>query len=454
MISNHLSFLSLLPAILWFIIIFVVAVVIKSIKNNPLEYKYYLTNVLVKLFFGLFFGFFYLIIYDGGDTTAYFEGAQVLNNLFFKSPELYFKQMLLEPAPNQYSLFYDATTGYPPIWIFKEKEGFFISKIASIFSFFTLKSYFAITLIFATFTAHASWKMFQLVRSYSFCSNKLLSFGILFLPSVNFWCTGLAKDSIVFAATLYLVYNSFKIISKNHKSNVINYVIAVIMIFLIYHIRSFVLIAIFIPLFFALTTRLVRHLGGGNIAVLAFRSIVLIIGIIVIGQNFIMQSEQDFLASNSTFQQAELIQRDFLLNETYGDKKYDLGKVEFTSIGLLKVMPLAVITGIFRPFIWEALSPTLLMNGLESVIFLYFTFFFLRKNLIKKWNLIRGHEFLIFCLIFVVIIGFMAGLTSILYGVLVRLRAPLLPFLFIILAVDWESIIPKSEKKLNIPIRK
>lgn len=436
-----------MPAILWFIIIFVSAVVIKSFKNNPIEYKYYIPNILAKLFFGVFFGLFYLIVYGGGDTTAYFEGALALNNLFFKSPELYFKQMLTAPEPSQYSVFYDSTTGYPPTWIFRETAGFFISKIASIFAFFTLKSYFAMTLFFATFTAHASWKIYQLVRSYNFSSNKLLVFGVLFLPSVNFWCSGVSKDSVVFAATLYTVYNAFIIISPEHKSKIINYIIITVMVFLIYHIRSFVLIAIFVPLFFAISARFVRFLGGGNMAVVAFRSIILIIGIVGIGRSFILQSEEDFLSSNSALQQAEITQRDFQFNETYGDKKYDLGDVEFTSIGLLKVMPLAMLTGIFRPFIWEALSPSLLMNGLESIIFLYFTFFFVRKKLISKLSLIRGHEFLIFCLIFVLIIGFLTGLTSILYGVLVRLRAPLLPFLFILLTMDMSKML---KTKLSI----
>jgi len=440
-VSKYLSFLDILPAILWFIIIFISAITIKSFKRDPIGYKYYIPNILIKLLFGVFFGAFYLIVYEGGDTTAFFEGALALNNLFFKSPELYFKQMLSEPNPNQYTVFYDSTTGYPPSWIFREPEGFFISKIASIFAFFTLKSYFAMTLFFATFTAHASWKVYQLVRSYNFSSNKLLAFGVLFLPSVNFWCTGVAKDSIVFAAAMYLVYNAFIIISKEHKSKIINYIIVVVMVFLIYHIRSFILIAIFVPLFFAVSARFVRLLGGGNMAVVAFRSIILIVGITAIGQSFILQSEQDFLTSNSTLQQAEIIQKDFQLNETYGDKKYDLGEVEFTSIGLLKIMPLAIVTGVFRPFIWEALSPSLLMNGLESILFLYFTFFFIRKNLIPKWNLIRGHEFLIFCFIFVLIIGFMTGLTSILYGVLVRLRAPLLPFLFILLTMDMSKML-------------
>lgn len=399
-------------------------------------------NLLAHMFFGIMFGLVYLLLYGGGDTTAYFDGAICMNNLFFKSPALYFEQMFSTPNYFQLTTFYDSTTGYPPGWIYREPEGFFITKIISIFSFFTLKSYFAMTLIIATFTAHASWKLYQLVRSYKISNEKLIVIGILFLPSVNFWCSGVSKDSIVFISTLYLTYSTFRIISKEHQSSIMDFVIIIITSFLIFHIRSFILVAILIPVFFGISARLVKAFGGGNMAVIVIRTFLLIAGVLSIGRSFILQSEEDFLASNSSLQEASVIQKDFQENTAYGNKKYDLGNVEFTSVGLLKVMPLAIVTGIYRPFIWEALSPTLILNGIESTLFLYLTFVFFRKNPLKKWNLIRGHEFLIFCLIFIIIIGFMAGMTSILYGVLVRLRSPLLPFFVILLTIK----LPPNEK--------
>ncbi len=444
--TSYLTFLDILPAIFWFIIILVAALVIRGNKRDLPHYKYYIPNLLAKLFFGVAFGAFYVFIYRGGDTVAYYDTALSLNNLFFKSPELYFQQLFSPGNTYFYSTYFDATTGYPPTWIYREPEGFFVAKIMSVLSFFTLKSYFAMTFLVATLTAHASWKMYSLVRAYNFSNQKLLVMGVLFLPSVNFWCSGVSKDTIVFAAAMYLIYNAFKLISEVHRGTIFNLIGVLVTMFIIYHIRSFVLTAILIPLFFGISARIVRVFGGGHMAVVAFRTVIVVVGVLSIGRSFILQSEQDFLASNSALQQASVIQNDFKLNDIYGDKKYDLGDVEFTSIGLLKVMPLATITGIFRPFIWEALSPTLILNGVESIVFLYFTFLFFRRNVLKKWTLIRGHEFLIFCLIFILIIGFMTGMTSILYGVLVRLRAPLLPFLFVLLTIRWDALEVESPK--------
>jgi len=432
--SKYFSLIDIVPAIFWAIVILFIGFLIKSSKNHLPQYRFYMLNIMMKMFFGVAFGLVYMFIYGGGDTTAYYDGAVVLNNLFFKSPGLYFEQLFSEPTRFQFTTFFDSSTGFPPIWIYKEPEAFFVSKIMSIFSFFTLKSYFAITIALSAFTAHASWKLFTLVHSYNFSSDKLISVGVLFLPSVNFWCSGISKDTIVFIGTIYFIYHSFIIISKSHKSSVKNYLLLIFMGFIIYQIRSFMLFAIIVPLIFALSVRIIKFMGGGNRAVILFRTFILI-ALITLGGLFSNLSTNDLLTQNNSIKQAAVIQKDFQNNENYGTKKYDLGDVQFTALGILKIVPLATVTGIYRPFIWESLSPTLILNGLESTLLFYFTFLLISRNFFKKWHLIRSNEFLIFCLVFVITIGFITGMTSILYGVLVRLRAPLLPFLCILLTL-------------------
>jgi uncharacterized membrane protein YfcA len=96
---------------------------------------------------------------------------------------------------------------------------------------------------------------------------------------------------------------------------------------------------------------------------------------------------------------------------------------------------------------------SLLLNGIESIVLFYFTFRFLvSKNILKRIKRIRNQEFLIFAFFFAVILGYFAGFTSILFGVLVRFKAPLLPFLVIILTSylkaeksgTEENLIPES----------
>jgi hypothetical protein len=70
-------------------------------------------------------------------------------------------------------------------------------------------------------------------------------------------------------------------------------------------------------------------------------------------------------------------------------------------------------------------------------------------NVFRKINKIRKEEILVFALIFSLFIAFMAGFTSILFGVLVRIRAPLLPFIFLVLTTNiFNRVRENREEKL------
>jgi hypothetical protein len=89
---------------------------------------------------------------------------------------------------------------------------------------------------------------------------------------------------------------------------------------------------------------------------------------------------------------------------------------------------------------------SLLLNGIESIVLLYFTFrFFASRKIGQRIKRIRKHEFLIFAFFFAVILAYFAGFTSILFGVLVRFKAPVLPFLVIILTSHFMG--ERSDKR-------
>ena len=433
-----------MAAFIWLIIIVAGAAVWRSSKNKLEHYKYYMWNLFAKLFFGFAFSMVYLFYYGGGDTTAYFEGSITLNNLFFKSPELYFDHLFNESTWEQFTSDFDNKTGYPPGWIYREAEAFVICKFMSILSFFSLKSYFAMTFIMSAITAFASWKLYLLLRAYEFTSDKKLAIGVLFLPSVNFWCSGISKDTWVFIAVILLIYHAFKIISPQFKATLWNWIMLVFFAFIIYKIRSFILYTTLVPLALALTTRITNVFGRNDLKMVLLRLVVSLGALVAIFSAIQPQSEDQFLQDNQFIQEAAIIQKDFATNETYGSNRYSLGNVEFTPIGLARIAPFAIIAGIYRPFPWESLSPTLIFNGIESSVFLYFTFLFFRKGARKKIKEIRSQEVLMFAFFFVLIIAFVTGLTSGLFGVLVRLRAILLPFLFLLLIVEWKTIVPKA----------
>jgi len=416
------------------VIILVVAVVRKN-RYHEKDAKFYMYNVYFKLFFSLVFVLFYIVVYNGGDTIAYYDGTVKLHNLFIDDPGLYFKQLFTTPSNESLSEFFNSRTGYPPRWIYREPEAFFVCKVASILSLFTFKSFIATTLLFSYFVASASFKLFVVVRKMKLIKVRPLAIGLLFLPSVNFWCTGLSKDTLVYIGVLLMIYNGFIIIDKTSEKRVRATLMFLLMAFVVYHTRSVVLYVTLLALALAYSSAFAKRMSSSGRATLFVRFIIILGGFIILTQALSSSSESDFLEENAIFQEAAITQRDFATNVTYGENRYSIGDIQYTPLGLIQASPLAIIAGIFRPFLWEALSPSLIFNGLESTFLIYLLYLFLSNGLLEKLKIIQNNEFLLFALSFVLIMAFVTGLTSGLFGVLVRLRAPLLPFILILLSI-------------------
>jgi hypothetical protein len=208
------------------------------------------------------------------------------------------------------------------------------------------------------------------------------------------------------------------------------------------------LMTLIIPFFFAFNVRLLNKYFENKFVKRVANILILAIGFGFMSLYFGGDSAQKYLT------EAEVTQKDFQNNPLYTGKKYDLGNVEFTPTGMFKAMPLAVFTGIYRPFPWESLSPGLILNALESVMLFYLTFIFISNKRKIRIQKIRNTDILTYAFYFVFVMAFMTGFTSVIFGVLVRLRAPLLPFFFMLLTVKPEDekaeVENESETELNV----
>ena len=426
---EYFSILDIAWALVFIVILILIAKAQKK-KYKELEYfQYYNSNITFKVFLSLIYAIYYIVIIDGGDSLAYWDGGLKLNNLFWKSPSLYFEELFSDPDMKNYFR-YDLTTGYPPGWIYREKESWFIAKIMSIFAFVTFKSYIVTTFILAYFSSIASWKLFELVHSFKLNSNRNIAIAVLFVPSVGFWCSGITKDTIVLFSAIMLIYHAFQVLSLDKVWNYKNVLWIVFFMFLLLNIRSFMVSTILVALAFTYSARLANKYRENRFAFYSIRFVSFLVAILF----FNLQG--DSVMNSEKLQEAALIQKDFATNQTYEGKKYDLGITDFSAAGMIKAFIPAVIAGFYRPFIWESLSLTLILNGIEGTYFLYLTFIFFRGGSLRKINLIRKHEFFIFAFFFCILMAYMAGLTSGLVGVLVRFKAPLIPFLLLLLTID------------------
>lgn len=441
-VYSFLGFFDAFSILIWLIVL--VAIVNQKYKqnSNKSHYRYYKRGFYAKLFAAIIFSFVYIVLYGGGDSTAYWDAAQKLNNLFWENPLHYFTEMFTNnPLRDRFVNFNPTTTGMPPRWIYREDEAWFASKIYSILSFVTFRSYFAMTMITAYISFVVSWKLYELILVYKIIDEKNGAIGALFLPSTCFWCTGITKDMLVYSSVIYLLIQLFTFLNPIELKKYRNSVWIILCGFLILNIRDFMLITVLGPFFIAIGARWSRVQKSGFSKWFIQISFILVI-------LFAMTS---FLGSDKGQEfatEAELIQDDLKNNQTYGDNKYDLGITDFTSTGMLKAMPISIYTAFYRPYIWEGNSVFIMISAFESFFFLLITLrLIFSKNFISKINEIKTNEILITALTFAIIVGFFAGYTSGLFGVLVRFKAPLLPFLYLVLMYEKQDKFPYLESK-------
>jgi hypothetical protein len=402
----------------------------KRNKEKP-YYRFFISAFTFKVLLVLANALFYIIAYKGGgDSINYWRNAEMLNNLLWENPYFYLQEMLYDNSANNVLAHFNSTTGIPIQDFYNEAETFFVCKIGSVFSFFTFGSYILLQIVFAFITFIASWRLFEMVRSFNLHSDKTIALAIFGIPSLGFWCSGLSKDTLLFIAICYAFYYLNVLISAQQHTKKRYWLFLFVAFLLMFKIRPFILMAVLAPMFMAYGVRLSNKINRGNI--IQFLSKLTFFSICILVFAYFLQSS----AAETFINEAKVVNLDLTNNVIYGNKKYSLGDIEFTPLGMVKAIPVTLLAGVYRPFIWESLNLSLILNGLESLLLLFLTIrFFVVTKLKERIKLIQNTEFLIFSLFLVLIIAYIAGYTSVLFGVLVRIRAPLIPFLLLLLLV-------------------
>lgn len=444
-VKDYLFFtpLDIISTVLGFVVLLIIVYLRKRSNKDKEHYRYYNWAFLFKVFFVFANASFYIIFYGGGgDSIAFWDGAVKLNNLFWENPFGYFQELFeYGEVRNLYQNF-NMNTGYPDRHIYNEPASFFVSKIASIFTFVTFKGYILMSLIFAFISVNASWRLYELARSFKLHTDWHLALAIFFIPSLSFWCGGISKDTLMWVAVCYLIVNLFQILSPDRKSTIKNWIVLVLCMYVMFRVRSFMLVTVLVPLLFAYSARVGKKFGQRSFERKFLRILLGSVAIAAILMFFQTPIADQFL------QEAAVINQDMTTNKTYGSNRYSLGEVDYSPIGMILALPVSVIAGFFRPFLWESLTVSLFLNGIESIVLMYFTArFFIDRHVIERIRRISNHEFLVYVFFFALILAYFAGFTSILFGVLVRFKAPVLPFLVIVLTAHYLE--EKSEKDLD-----
>ena len=424
-----------LTVVLWILILFWIGRIIRNRYTHESIQRFFYAGWGFKIFFALLFAFVYLFILGGGDINAYWDSATVLNKLFLTNPTGYLQELVNTDRILGITYHFNQDTGYPPGWIWREAEAWNAAKILSVFSILTFNSFWATTLVVASVVFFSSWLMVYRIVTHEALNPKAVLFAFLFFPSVTFWCSGISKDSQVYTLSLLLMYQLFRWLKWDPKRTVLRLLFMVALSALLYSLRQFVALAIIAPFFLAIAARFANRWSNRPIILFLFRGFVYISLVLV----FFVVANLD--RTQTLIQEAQITQSDFSVNPIYTGAKYEIKQSDGSILGLVTSLPEAVFIALYRPYITENLGLNFIVNGLESVGLLLFTgLFFINRHLLKNLRLMFKSEFAIYMLTFVLLTAFMAGYTSILFGVLVRIRALALPFFFLLLTLRKPQI--------------
>ena len=63
----------------------------------------------------------------------------------------------------------------------------------------------------------------------------------------------------------------------------------------------------------------------------------------------------------------------------YGGNSFDIGEFDASAVSMLSKAHLAISAALFRPFLWEARNPVMLMSAIENTLLLIFSIYILIK---------------------------------------------------------------------------
>lgn len=410
----------------YLILILLLAYRVKPLVTNSHTEKYFIPSLSAKLFGALALGAIYQFYYGGGDTLNYFWDAQRLAHGFFEDSEAGFRVFFRLEEHIDYNFM--KVRG--PLWYYKDHTSFFVVRTAFIFGLFNMHSYGAIALMFATFSFSGVWMMYY---TFSFLKPKLykwFAYVILFMPSLVFWCSGIMKDTICLAALGWFFYGCYRLFHKN-QYNIFTFLVLGISSLVLIKIKIYILLC-FAPAamfwFFLEKT----NFSNKNIKVL-IRPFILIfgIGVSVFALLKFANSTEEYNIEAIT--RTSQVTADYLYKVSYmqNGSGYSLSSNFDGSIGsFLRLAPEAVIVSFYRPFLWEARNPVMLLSALEGLAALFLTIYAIMMALkSNRKALFSPPSFVVISLVFAILFGIAIGMSTYNFGSLVRYKTPALPFL-------------------------
>lgn len=431
------------------IVFFLARMFEKRLVSDAEEKSYYRKAFLLKIFGVTFFAFIYEFYYGGGDSMGFHAWSKEFISFLIDDFSSAINFLFTDNIDSFYKFRYNyANHPYGYLLKYGSRETLFI-KMCSVINIFSLNSYLSTSYLFALISFVGNWLLYK-VFVFNFPKiKKHLAYGVLFIPSVAFWGTGILKDTLTFAALCFLVYAVHKvfIVGENKTRNIL---IILISSYIVMLLKAYILLA-FLPA----GVVWVFNEKKAQIKSEAFRFFLTPIFIVLIAITlYSLTLVLDKSAGRFSISNLEQTTKDFQGWHTVASANgsgYTIHSTGTSFTSLLLAFPESVNVTYFRPYLWESGSIVVLISAVESLfIFLFFLrIFFIKGKIFLFLRAIFSKPFIQMTLIFALFFGFVVGFTSFNFGALGRYKIPSMPFFvgfMVMVSYQIDVLTGKTEK--------
>ena len=414
-------------------------------KKNKISYqKYFKLFINLKLIAAVFITLLFNFYYAGGDTTAFFNDGRLLNMMLFKHPAETFQMIALKST--KVGIDSNLETYFDGFRFSEDSTTWLVVKISAFFSFFTFRSMLGTAMMFGFISARLIWQFYKIMLRIYPDNGKNIALAVLFIPNVLLWGSGIFKDTVTLCLTLFAFVCMYKIFDLK-KSILKNSIFLILCVYIVFAIKSYIMVS-FLG---CLSLWLASHFKiKSNFLRIVLRPFLLAIFGILAYVGF-----AQFTASFEKYQIDQVLETTRMtgqylkyIAEQSDGSVYDIGTLEPTVLGLLKLAPSAINVTLFRPYIWESKKIIIFFSALESTFILFFTLYVISKiGLFKLIKIVFKDKLLLSFLLFTLLFSIFVGLSSFNFGSLVRYKIPCVPLYLIVLSVALQ----RGVKKIILP---
>jgi hypothetical protein len=384
----------------------------------------------IKILCGLGVGWLYRQHYQmKGDTFLYFEDAAVLSRLLGENPSVFYRIIFENQLPPGLAM---QLWGQPRAWLMVE--------LLVPFTWLTHENYWLSGIYLSVFSFSGLWFLAEVLAKH-FPENKAgATLAFLFLPSVVFWTSGILKETLclgLMGGSLGFLLDkkaaslSPKILFLRNmwRGIFVLFSVAILVVLKYYY------LAVLLPVgmaYFLVQSFRIRQPVWQLISFFIFTTLILL----------------------TATQLHPTLHADFFLQALVQNHNHTLAPAQSLHIAyenlqanwlsLLRNLPLSLVSGLYRPFIWEAKNFLQLLAGVENTAVLLLSVWavyqvFTRKIVVRQWLLVAA------VLTYVCVLASLLALASPNFGTLLRYKAGFLPFLVYLLSFTVRPFLSESK---------